>query len=223
MSPVNPDEGNPTPAAGAADPSTSQTSAGNGQPLPELVATIMSRLDEQDKFMRGLQKGTDKQIGQVRSDVKRILELKDKGLTEEQIQRELSIDELLGQNKRNAETAPDKGGGSNGFDIGSIDNLLELPANDARVTDLKLKYGNDLASYLREGMKLKSQLSTNPPTPAEMPLPPGKAPSADTAAQIEKGYLEEAAKVQRGNVFQLNEVKKKWRAKAREAGLQLNV
>lgn len=174
--------------------------------------------------MRGLQKGTDKQIGQVRSDVKRILELKDKGLTEEQIQRELSIDELLGQNKRNAETAPDKGSGSNGFDIGSIDNLLELPANDARVTDLKLKHGGDPLAYLREGMKLKSQLSQpTPPTPAEMPLPSGKAPSADIAAQIEKGYLEEAKLVPRGNIHALNEVKKKWRAKAREVGLNLNV
>ena len=48
-------------------------------------------------LIKGLQKGTDKQIGQVRADVKRILELKESGLNEAQIQRELAVDALLEQ------------------------------------------------------------------------------------------------------------------------------
>ena len=102
------------------------------------------------------------------------MELKEQGLSEAQIRRELEIDALLG-GSRNA--VPEPAGGTSAakasLDVQGIDTALELPSNDARVTDLKLKHGSDPVAYLREAAKLKASLPTNEPTPAEQPLPTG--------------------------------------------------
>jgi hypothetical protein len=174
MTVENPDEGNQTQPAGGAEQPTSQTSGGEGQPLPEYVRALENRLIENEKLIKGFQKGTDKQIGQIRGDVKRILELKEQGLSEAQIRRELEIDALLGGSRS---AVPEPAGGTSAakasLDVQGIDTALELPANDARVTDLKLKHGSDPVAYLREAAKLKVSLPTNEPTPAEQPLPTG--------------------------------------------------
>jgi hypothetical protein len=68
---------------------------------------MMSELEGLKKSVKGLQKGTDKQIGQLSNDIKRILELKEQGFDERGIQRELFLDSLMGQNT-SAVPVPDK-------------------------------------------------------------------------------------------------------------------
>jgi hypothetical protein len=205
------DEGNLGQSSGGAEPSTSQTSDSSSQPLPAYVKTIIERLDKQDVFLRGLQKGTDKQIGQVKSDIKRVLELKDRGLDETQIERELFIDSLYqGQKAPEVKPTPDKSDKTSGFDISAIDAALELPANDSRVTDLKLKFGNDPIAYLREAHKLKSQLSSTSPTPAEMPLPQGGAKTEKSAEALKSDYIKEV-QTMRGNKQGIKAVQEKYR------------
>jgi hypothetical protein len=193
MIPNNQTEGNQTPPTGGSEQPTSTPSGAAGQPFPDDVTALKSQIANLTKLVNGIQKGTDKQIGQVRGDIKRILELKEQGLNESQIQRELMLDQILTSQGQSTPVQPSAGSErtGTGFDVGSIDSALELPTNDARVTDLKLKYGSDPAAYLREGLKLKGQLSTTTPTPAEMPLPQGGAPTgklsdADAEAKLAK-------------------------------------
>lgn len=78
----------------------------------------------------------------------------------------------------------------------------------------------ELAAY-----RLKERKASQPnPKDAQSPAPRGGAPaSQDKAAEIEAGYLDEVKTVRRGDIEHLARVKKKWRDKAREAGLLLNV
>jgi hypothetical protein len=205
------DEGNLGQPSGGAEPSTSQTSGSPSQPLPEYVKTLMDRLDEQDKFIKGLQKGTDKRFERQEGNIKRILELKDRGLDEAQIERELFIDQLYqGQKAPEAKPTPDKSDKASGFDISAIDAALELPANDSRVTDLKLKFGSDPIAYLREAHKLKSQLSSTSPTPAEMPLPQGGAKTEKSVEALKADYIKEI-QTMRGNKQGIKAVQEKYR------------
>lgn len=64
-----------------------------------------------------------------------------------------------------------------------VDSVLELPANDPRVTKLKETFGNDPAAYLREGLKLYATISAaqEESTPGEQPPAPrgGAAPRSE--------------------------------------------
>jgi hypothetical protein len=56
-----------------------------------------------------------------------------------------------------------------------VDEVLQLPENDSRVTDLKLKHGNDPKAYLSEGLKLLASLGEQPEsTPGEQPVLQGR-------------------------------------------------
>lgn len=70
-------------------------------------------------------------------------------------------------------------------ELQAIEAALDLPANDARVTDLKLKFASDPAAFLREGVKLAKELATAQPTPAEQLMPDGgpKVEAPETDAQ----------------------------------------
>lgn|SRR3990167_7947666 len=203
---TDPVEGNPTEPGEVEE--TSPASDGTSQPLPEYVTAILTKLGEQDKLIRGLQKGTDKQIGQLKSEykseIKRILELKEKGLDEDQIQRELWIDSQM------TPSAP-AGQNSESLDINAIDRVLELPNDDPRVTNLKLLYGHDKAKYLEQGLKLKSSLPGASATPGEQPLPSGSPPLRPQPVSVEK--LTEQYKTDmyaaRGNKALLRQIKDK--------------
>ena len=192
---VQPNEGNLNPAAGEVEQPTPPTSPPAGQPLPDYVVALQSQIAETNKLIKGLQKGTDKQIGQVRGDIKRILELKEKGYDETQIQRELWIDSQIEGESASSALPAGSGESRAGLDVQSIDTALELPANDSRVTNLKLLYVNDPFTYLREGVKLKASFNAQPLSPAEQLPPEGAQPNRqkDTPAQMETDYQKELA------------------------------
>lgn len=140
----NPAEGNQALPTGGTDPSTSSPSGGQGQPLTD-VSVLTARLEAAEKQLKGLQKGTDKQIGQLNTQVKRILELKEQGYTESQIGRELFIDELM-QNQTvptpapvpDKEVAKESGGYSVNDAIAYIEKY-NLPPNDPDFINLLRK------------------------------------------------------------------------------------
>jgi hypothetical protein len=174
---TKPVEGN-SHSAGEAQPSTAPASENESQRLPEYVTTILSRIDAVEKLARGVQKGTDKQIkNQINGSIERILELAKEGKSQKQIERELWLDSLMeGRNVADAEPVADNDSKANGADMSKvIDEVLQLPANDPRVTKLKLEHGNDTAAYMREALKLAARLAeaNDDSTPAEQPLPTG--------------------------------------------------
>lgn len=180
----NPDEGKAQVSAGGEQPSTASASEKESQPLPEYVAAILNRLDAMEKIVKGVQKGTDKQIrNQVNGSIERILELAQSGKSKAEIERELWIDSMMqGRSATDAEAVSDKDSKADSGDtVRVIDEVLQLPANDSRVTDLKLKFGNDPKEYLSESLKLLARLGAQEEesTPAEQPLPSGKAIQKD--------------------------------------------
>lgn len=96
------------------------------------------------------------------------------------------LDELAGDESQGESPLAGTGAEtSNLAELQTIEAALELPANDSRVTDLKIKYGNDVAKFALEGAKLKNELATAQPTPGEQPLPSGgpKAERPETDEQ----------------------------------------
>jgi hypothetical protein len=137
-----------------------------------------------------LQKGTDKQIGQVRADVKRILELKEQGLNENQIQRELYIDSLIEQG-----TLPKPVAGNDapkqGLDADAIVKSFGLADDDLSI--LKVRHADNPAQLIAEAHKLAmSKASVPSATPAtqlqntrEAPPPPPESKEQEQAALME--------------------------------------
>lgn len=168
---------------GEAKQSTPPASAPETQPLPESIAAILkpviTRLDAMEKRISGVQKGADKQIRQqVSGSMARILELAKEGKSEAEIKRELWIDQLM-QEKEGAdsEVTPDKSAKEGSFDAAEVvDEVLQLPTNDSRVTALKLAYekDKDLAAYMTKGLQLAASLAEKEEaSPGEMPPPTG--------------------------------------------------
>lgn len=89
------DDGNQEQPTGGTESPTSSPSGGQGQQLSDVSALVKS-VEELRKELRGIQKGTDKRFERQDSNIKRILELKEQGLSESQIQRELVLDRLIG-------------------------------------------------------------------------------------------------------------------------------
>lgn len=210
-------EGKPETPAGEAGQSTPPASGEQAQPLPVDVAAILKRLDEQDRRIAGVQKGTDKQIRkQVTGSIDRILELAKDGKTKAQIERELWIDAHMQEpESAEPEPVPDKDGKGDSPDASTvIDQVLPLPANDTRVTDLKLKYAKDknLDAYYRGRLELFVKLGAQPEaTPAEQPPVQGGAASQKVENPIAeitdtrtlyRMAAEQAAKQQKGRRIQ---------------------
>lgn len=172
----NQNDGNPQGGTGAPETPTSPASPPAGQPLPDYVVAMQGRLDQQDALIRqqndqikGLQKGTDKQIGQVRGDIKRILELGGKGLDESAIQRELFIDQMMSGQPQNAPVQPPVGNGpqNNGIDVDSVVASLQFQPNDPALAALKIKYTGDPKGLVKAAADLRlSQLQSPSPSPA---------------------------------------------------------
>jgi len=181
---ATPLDGNPT--AGEPAQPTPATSQEPGQLSKEDVLALVQRLDAAEKQLKGLQKGTDKQIGQVRDDVKRILELNAKGLDEGAIHRELLIDRVLAD--QSAPIAPADGKqlpSEPSFDVETVVKAMDFPENDVAVAALKKAYEGKPSQLIAELAKLKvTQASTKPAGPAGA-LPPSGGLSAGGEKSVE--------------------------------------
>lgn len=192
MANEKPVEGNPEGSAGAAEQSSSQASEQKGQPLPDDVMAVVNQIVESKlaSFKKGIQKGTDKQIHtEINGSIERILELAGEGKNKAQIERELFLDSLAqGREGADAQIAADNGKNGNIPDVHkTIDEVLNLPENDSRVTNLKLLYGNDTAAYLKAGLELAAKLAgQTESTPGEQPIAQGRAPVVPEINPIEK-------------------------------------
>lgn len=196
MLPTNQTEGNPQGGTGAAEQPTSPASTPGSQPLPDYVLAMQKQIEDVTKLVNGIQKGTDKQIGQVRGDIKRILELKEQGLTEPQIQRELWIDQQM--NGQNAPVQQPVGNEPKnaGIDAESVLTSLQFQPNDPALAALRIKYQGDQNALVKAAADLRlSQLQTPNPSPATLPsllngTPPPPQPVIDvTALQQEQSVL----------------------------------
>lgn len=219
-----PDEGNQEQPTGGAESPASQTSGGQGQPLPD-VSALARRLDEQDKLIRGLQKGTDKQIAQVNSNVKRILELKEQGLNEEQIKRELWIDQQMQGQTPHPQAPVGNESARQAPDVESAFKKLEeynLDQNDQEFISLvrqssrldKAAFDEQVNGYVLG--KLKPQKPANPSDVVQSPVTGGQQPKSQTALTQE--YLNEMSGA-RGKGFQVGDAIKQ---KFREKGLNVD-
>lgn len=170
-------EGNPQAGTGAVEQPTSPTSPTGSQPLPDYVVALQSQIADVTNLVKGIQKGTDKQIGQVRTDVKRILELKEQGLNESQINRELWIDQQM--NTQNAPVQPPAGSEqkNTSLDVDTVVSSLQFQPNDPALAALKIKYAGDPQGMVKAAADLRlSQLSTPNPSPATAPALQGNPP-----------------------------------------------
>jgi hypothetical protein len=135
---------------------------------------LQSQIAELTKVVRGVQSGADKQIGQVRSDVKRILELKEQGLSESQIHRELWIDQQMSGQSAPA-PQPSNGNGQPagaGFDAEPLIATLKFEPNDPALAALRIKYAGNPQGLATAAADLRlSQLNSPKPTPGTS-IPP---------------------------------------------------
>jgi len=171
--------------AGAAEQPTSPASQPTGQlSQADIEAIIDARTAD---FKRQFQKGVDKQVGSVRDDVKRILELQESGLNATQIERELQIDRLVHQESAPATPAdPGRSPESAGFDVNAVVTKLGLDDNDVLVAAYKVAYKDDPKGLLEKltGLSQPGKI----PSPAGAPLPEGGKPpenSGLTPEQVE--------------------------------------
>lgn len=163
----NQTEGNPQTPTGATEQPTSSTSGAQGQPLPDYVTALQGQIEQLSGLVKGLQKGTDKQIGQVRGDIKRILELGGKGLDETGIQRELFLDQLMSGQSTTAQIPAGSGQQPGaGLDVDSMVTALQFQPNDPALAALKIKYMDNPKELVKAAADLRlSQLQTPNPSP----------------------------------------------------------
>lgn len=197
---VTPLDGNPP--AGDPESPTPAASQGQGQLSKDDIQALIDRLDATEKQVKGLQKGTDKQIGQVRDDIKRILELKDKGLDETQIHRELLIDQVLaGQSAPPAPVEGNQPEVSKAFDVETVVKAMDFPENDVAVAAVKKAYADNPQTLISELAKLKvAQVSVKPAGPAGALPPSGgqTVPNQKGQQELTSDYKKEMLAAPRG-------------------------
>lgn len=165
-----PNDGNLN-SAGEQEQSTSAASQSASQLSQDDIKALVHRLDETEKQLKGLQKGTDKQIANVRDDVKRILELKESGLNDKQIERELMIDQLLGRSASPAPVAPTPQPAGNAIDVETVVKAMQFDENDVAVAAVKKAYANDPQTLISQLAQLKITQAKQTSSPATA-LPP---------------------------------------------------
>lgn len=95
----------------------------------------------------------------------------------QEAQRKSVLDDMVQERINNLQpqvTAPSQVQQPTGtkVELSDIDKTLDLPANDPRLTALKVVYANDPTGYAIKAGELKASLNqSSPPTPAEMPVP----------------------------------------------------
>lgn len=221
-----PDEGNQEqPTGGAESPASSPSGSQQGQPLPD-VSALVKQVDELGKLVKGIQKGTDKRFETIGGDIKRILELKEQGLNEDQIKRELWIDKQIQGQDVPLQTAPvGNESGGQAPDVESAFRTVEeygLSTNDQEF--LQLIRANSKLSKAAFDAKVKDYVlgKVKPPKPANVadvvqaPVRGGQQEKSQTALTQE--YLTEMSNA-RGKGYQVGDAIK---AKFREKGLNVD-
>lgn len=168
---------NPTPSAQPGQPSAVD--------YAKSIQELQAKLNAQDAVLRALQSGKDKrwdtEVKPLQETVDRLAEAL--GVDANQVkaaQHKLALEDLAEAYIEESEAEPSSigmgDGEENSAELGTIEAALELPANDPRVADLRLRFGNDVATFALAAAKFKQSLATAPSTPAEQP-PPGGSPS----------------------------------------------
>lgn len=215
MSGISQTEGNPAGTGGAnanSTPSEPQSQPSLEDQLAALNTNLnkaLTKLDAQDGEIRALKSGKDKAVDRAVGELQPLKETVAKiakylNISETEVlkaQRELVLEDLVNERLGSGVQPQSTGQGSserrgNAVELQIVDELLELPTNDSRVTQLKLDYGNDTNAYKEQAKKLKVQLATGEPTPAEQPLPAGGSITrTKTVSQLEADYQKEAAAI----------------------------
>lgn len=218
---------------GNPDSSGESQSSGTGQQSVDLAA-LQKSVEQLQAQYRGLQKGTDKinarserQANAVsNASIERILELAKSNKTPAEIARELLLDDLLTTRQDPAPVTQTtrQGERDEGTDEDSIINRtvteLKLDPNDATVAKAiaEKNFGAIINLAVSKSTIPEPDSSTAPPLVSK------ESTSAKlTAQQIEKGYMDELARIPRGKTHQVSLLKAKWRETARKNGLVLNV
>ncbi len=184
MLPNTQPEGNPQAPAGGTEPPASSPSGAQGQPLPDYVVALQGQVESLTKMVQGVQKGTDKQIGQVRGDIKRILELGGKGLDETQIQRELYIDSLVSSQNTPVQQPVGNVQPNTGLDTEAVINSLKFEPNDPALAALKIKHANNPNALIQAAAELRIAQATAPtPSPATQLPQNGGSPTASLSEE----------------------------------------
>ena len=205
---------NPTDGKQATEGATQPPVAPPSNVPVQLSADEIKALRELPNLVKGLQKGTDKQIGQVKSDVKRILELKEQGLNETQIQRELFLDSMIEQGGV-AKPLVGNENKAQSLDTDSIINSFGIPETDPALSVLKVKYADDKATLISKAHELSLERAKQAPVNAASDLgvmresPP---PPPANREQLKQDYLSEVRK-NRGNKAAILEVQKRFKTK----------
>lgn len=185
------DDGNLEQPTGGQEQPTSAPSGGQGQQLSGVDA-LVKRIEELEKSNRGLQKGIDKRFERQESSIKRILELKEQGLTESQIERELWIDQQI--KGQDAPPPPPAGSGTEGGQAPNVESAFKtveeygLSTNDADFLNLVRKSGNMTAGEFDMKVKAFVLEKVKPPKPAN-PADVVQAPATRGATSVNTDAL----------------------------------
>lgn len=223
---MTPIEGNPQ-DLGETEANRSSSEEGS-QPLEakfaELNTTLsnaLKKIEAQDGEIRALKSGKDKAVTRALDEIQPMKETVAKlaqylNIPEAEVvkaQKAMVLDDLVNERMRGGQQLERPAEGtaerkSSAVEFQIVDELLDLPANDSRVTQLKLDHGNDINAYKEAAKKLKQSLATGNPTPAEQPLPTGNGlPKPDLMAK----YESEKAKIRRGDIASLSALQSKYR------------
>jgi hypothetical protein len=199
------DDGNQQQPTGGQEQPTSAPSGGQqGQQLSD-VSALVKQIGDLEKQIRGLQKGTDKRFERQDSDIKRILELKEQGLSEPQIQRELLLDQLI--SSQVAPPATPVGNVSQGQapDIESAFRTVEeygLSQNDPDF--IALLRGVSKMDKAAFDVKVKDFVlgkvkPPKPPNPADVVQAPARAGATDKSVDALTDEYKKQVRAARGN------------------------
>lgn len=221
-------EGNQVSAGGAdANPTPSATP---DQPLDVRLAELNSNLDKALKKLdaqageiNALKSGKDKAVNRAIEEIQPLKETiarlaKYLNIPEADVmkaQRDLILDDLVNERmgsgtlpKPSAEGTVGRAG--NAVELQIIDELLELPINDSRVTQLKLAHGNDVNAYKEKAKELKKSLAGGgTPSPAEGLPVQGTSPRPQGTDALVSDYKKEMYAA-RGKPTDLNAIKNKY-------------
>lgn len=169
MLPNTQTEGNPQQPTGGTEQPASQPSGQESQPLPDYVVALQNQVASLQAEIKGQQKGTDKRFGQMQGDIKRILELKDQGLNETQIQRELWIDSQIAQPREQSaqvQQAPGTSQPNTSLDVDGMIKSLKFADNDPVLAALRIKHAGNPQELVKAAADLRiQQLTSTGPTP----------------------------------------------------------
>jgi hypothetical protein len=152
-------------------------SGGSGETpqLQEIAESLKSLKGELETVKRIAQGDKDRAVKKVEGELRKLIDeweqAKATGVSADDFtfRKEMAdfMAEVRGQRATPTPSAP--AGGVVNRELQDIDDLLDLPANDPRVTNLHLQYGHDTTAYKAQAKALKASFNQAAPTPAELP------------------------------------------------------